>query len=102
MTIIVHGAGDQKQAAFELLARPDWFCVFDDERQQTGLIGAVAKAGLGPGMFEIVNSSLITTLQQSEPLFIVGDKKVRHWVLLGVESCCHIVASDEPKLRRIY
>ena len=102
VAIVVHSKGPDRQHAYEILTKPLWFCVFEDERQQASLIRQVSTAGVALRMFEVRSSPLLAGLAAAEPLFSWPEGTAGHWVLLGAESCCHIIAAEAPTLRRVY
>jgi hypothetical protein len=102
VTIVVHSKSPDRRHAYEMLTRPLWFCVFEDERQQASLVGRVSTSGVAVRMFEVQSSPLLAGLGAAEPLFSWPEVSARHWVLLGDDSCCHIIAAETPSMRRVY
>ena len=102
VTFFVHHKERAERSAFEMKVRPDWFCVFDDERQQTALIRSAEASNVAVRMFEVLKSPLLASLRQAEPLFETGAPKARHWVMLGLDACCHIIAQQIPTFRKIF
>jgi hypothetical protein len=101
VSVIVHGRNDSRQA-YEMLVKPKWFCVFEDERQQVSLLRHMEGAGVPTRMFEITDSPVVNGLLQVEPLFNWPDERQSHWAILGLESCCHVISAERPSFRKIY
>ncbi|WP_300552344.1 hypothetical protein [Maricaulis sp.] len=86
-----------EEFACELIAQPVWHCVVEDEQYQEQLIAAA------PGdMFEVRNSPVVTGFLSNEMLFRELGVNARHWVILTLQECVHIVAENEPTFRPIY
>ena len=83
--------------ACELIARPVWHCVVDDEQYQNQLLATA------PGdMFEVINSPVVSGFESNEILCRNLGVNARHWVILTMQECVHILSEDEPTFRTIY
>ncbi|MCR9267820.1 MAG: hypothetical protein NXI03_09640 [Alphaproteobacteria bacterium] len=83
--------------ACELTSKPVWHCIVNDEEYQDQLVAH------GPGdMFEVANSPVIAGFLTHEFLYREQGVKARHWVIMTMQECVHIVAEDEPEFRTIY
>ncbi|WP_300529770.1 hypothetical protein [Maricaulis sp.] len=87
----------QDSFACEFVSTPLWHCIVEDERHQDQLLRLTSV-----NMFEVLNSPVISGFVENEIVFDKPDAKARHWVILTIQECIHILALDEPKVRTIF
>ena len=96
LKIMCKQQGLDNTVAFEILAAPIWYCVVDDERHQDQLLTLTSC-----DVFEVLESPVVSGFSENEALFDRSDSAARHWVILTMQECIHIVALEEPKVRPI-
>jgi hypothetical protein len=88
---------DQERVAIEILAVPLWHCIVGDESHQTQLLHQSSA-----NLLEVLGSPVISGFSKNEPLFEHTGEGARHWVVLTMAECIHIVATEEPSVRIIF